>query len=254
MRSKTRLRLVVSGWGLLFLLALAAGCEDVRIPDPNVRYVAFGDSSTAGPTDTDYPQVLATLLEVPGNEFANEGSGGETTAEGLDRLNQLISGGIFPNAHTLLYWEGGGDIVAFLRRVDPFLVISPESPDYPFRAGLTEALDNAQANIEAAIVAGQSAGWNIYVATYPLRPGVALQCEALPIPLMLPGQVDIANAYNRLINDRIRQAAANAGAVLVDVASDPRLAGQLGTFIDCNHLSAPANRIAAEVFAEVIGG
>jgi hypothetical protein len=242
------------GWVLPVFALVMAGCEDVRIPDPNVRYVAFGDSSTAGPTDVDYPQALAEVLGAPDNEFANEGRGGETTAEGVERLNGLISNGIFPNAHTLLYWEGGGDVVSFLRESDPFLILSPESPDYPLRTGLTQTLDAAQANIEAAIAAGQSAGWRVFVATYPLRPSVALQCDALPIPLMLPGQAVIANSYNELINERIRAAAANTGATLVDLAADPRLAGTLGTYVDCNHLSAPANEIVAEVFAAALGG
>jgi hypothetical protein len=194
------------------------------------------------------------LLQIPDKEIANEGRGGETTTEGLDRLSQLIAGGIFPNAHTLLYWEGGGDVVSFLRSVDPFLVLSPSNPDYPFGAGLTQTLDEAQANIEAAIAAGRDANWKVYVATYPLRPAVPLPCDALPIPVMLPGQVTIANAYTELINQRIRQAAADTGAGLVDVATDDRLAGRLGTFVDCNHLSESGNAVAAGVFAAALAG
>jgi len=244
-----------SVWGfVVFALMLLAGCESVRIPDPDVRYVAFGDSSTAGPTDTDYPDVLVDLLQIPAAEMAKEGRGGETTAEGLERLKQFISDGIFPNAHTLLYWEGGGDVVTFLRRVDPLLIHSPSSPDYPFRTGLTRTLDEAQSNIEAAIAAGQNAGWSVYVATYPLRPTVPLPCDALPVPVMLPGQVTIANAYTELINERIRLAAVNAGAVLVDVAADDGLKGRLGTFVDCNHLGESGNAVAAEVFAAALAG
>lgn len=230
------------------------GCNDVRFPDPNVRYVAFGDSMTAGPAPVDYPEVLAELLGEPADAFANEGSGGETTAAGLERLNGLIVDGIFPNAHTLLYWQGGADVIAFLREMDPLLVISPDVAAYPFQEMLDQRLDQVQFNNEAVVQLGREAGWNVVLATYPLRPQIPLSCEALPIPLMLPEQVVIANAYTRRLNERIRQAADNTGAVLVDVAAEERLSENPLTFVDCNHLSEFGNRVVAELFQAVLTG
>jgi lysophospholipase L1-like esterase len=230
------------------------GCSNARLPDPNVRYVAFGDSMTAGPTEVDYPDVLAELIGEPANAFSNEGSGGETTAAGLDRLNGLISDGIFPNAHTLIYWQGGADLIAMLREVDPFLLLSPQAPGYPFSERLAQMLEQVQVNNESAILAGRAAGWNVVVATYPFRPRIPLACEALPIPVMVPEQVVIANAYTRMLNERIRQAAANTGALLVDVEAEERLSRNPLAFVDCNHLSESGNRVVAELFLAVLAG
>ncbi len=227
-----------------------AGCGEVRVPDPNVRYIAFGDSSTAGPTDRDYPQILQEQLGVPAEQFANEGSGGEVTAEGLDRLSSLLDGGIFPNATTLLYWEGGNDVIAFLRQVDPLLILSPDDASYPFTAQLENVLAGTQTNVEAAIGRAQSAGLEVFVGTYPLRPASLLPCEALPIRVMLPGQTSLANQYTQRVNERIRAAATATGATLVEVAaavpSDPV------NFFDCTHLSAAGNDLAAAAFAATI--
>lgn len=244
-------------WSLAVALAgvlPGLACNGVRLPDPDVRYVAFGDSMTAGPTPVDYPQILAELLGEPADAFANEGRGGEPTDAGLERLNRLISNGIFPNAHTLVYWQGGGDLVVFLRAYDPALVLAPEDPGYPLRPILIETLDRVQINNESAVLAGQAAGWHVVLATYPLRPRMPLPCESLPVPIMLPEQVAIANTYTRLLNQRIRQAALNTGAMLVDIEADPRLPGQIDTFVDCNHPGEAGNRIIAELLAAALTG
>jgi lysophospholipase L1-like esterase len=231
-------------------MLIVAGCEDVRIPDPAVRYVAFGDSSTAGPTDRDYPQILQERLGLPAEQFANEGNGGETTAEGLERLNGLLADGIYPNATTLLYWEGGNDVIAFLRQVDPLLVFSPDDADYPYADQLDELLAGTQANAESVIARAQSAGLTVFVATYPLRPESLLPCESLPIKVMLPGQTTLANQYTQRINDRIRAAATNTGATLVDAAA--AVPAESANWYDCTHLSVTGNDLAAAVFAAAI--
>ena len=71
-----------------------------RMPDPNVRYVAFGESTTAGPSERDYPDILREKLDQPPETFSNEGLGGESTEEGLERLADLIDRGLFPNARS----------------------------------------------------------------------------------------------------------------------------------------------------------
>lgn len=229
------------------------GCGEGQVPRPEVRWVAFGDSSTAGPADRNYPDFLVDLLAVEANTMANAGSGGENADEGLERLQSLISRGIYPNAHTLLYWQGGGDVVDFIREVDPLLLLSPDDPNYPFGAELAATLDTTQAEIESAIQAGHQAGWTVYVATYYLRPETFLPCEPLAIQIMLPGQARFANAYTARLNERIRQAAANQGAILIDVASlSDELRADVSNYFDCNHLSEQGNERVAELFAAVI--
>ena len=55
----------VSVGAIALALGVSAGCVELRTPDPDVRYVAFGDSTTKGPTPRDYPAILRELLDVP---------------------------------------------------------------------------------------------------------------------------------------------------------------------------------------------
>ena len=129
---------------LCLTLALATGCVEIGVPDPAVRYVAFGDSTTAGPSSRDYPDILRELLGLPAETFANEGMGGETTDEGLSRLESLLAGDIYPEAEFLLFWEGGNDITDFIQETDPFLFFSPTDADYPFTSAINSRAPSFQ--------------------------------------------------------------------------------------------------------------
>lgn len=247
-----------TGWlvGLAVAFGLAgctAGCMEIRIPDPDVRYIAFGDSTTAGPSTRDYPDILRETLGEPENSFANEGKGGETTDEGLERLNMLLEDELFPEATDLLYWEGGNDITDFIQAHDPFLLSSPDDPGYVFADVLNQRLDVIQANMTSAVIAAKNDGLRVHVATYFfLIEGLAF-CQALPFDIVFPFQAANANVYIRRLNQRIRTVAADPGAILVDVAAvDATLRGDPANYFNCNHLSEEGNAIAAEVFRAAI--
>ncbi len=235
---------------------LSAGCGSdffFRIPDPAVRYLAFGDSMTAGPANRNYPDFLREFLDAPTETFVNEGKSGETALEGLDRLRFLIEDKIYPNAVVFLYWEGGNDLSNFIGQMDPFLLASPDDPDYPFNAELTSALDGIQASIEATLQAAQGVGMEAYIATYfALAPGVT-KCGALPFNIAIPQQTDRADAYIERLNDRIRLAAMARGATLVDIASfSGSLQADPVNYLNCNHLSESGNEIVARIFATLV--
>jgi lysophospholipase L1-like esterase len=232
---------------------VVAGCVEIRIPDHAVRYVAFGDSATAEETADGYPEILRMLLDEPREAFANEGISGETSEEGLVRLELLLTDGIYPSAELLLYWEGGNDITEFISEHDRFLLYSPDAPDYPLAEELAEQLDRSQANIESAIAAAQRKGFSVFVATYYfMRESIGI-CDALPLNLLLPPQAVNANGYVARLNERIRAATVNQGAILVDVASeDGLIRSNADNYVDCNHLSGQGNTIVADLFFDAI--
>ncbi len=234
-----------------------AGCGSVAVGpanvDPNVRIVLFGDSTTDGPSEMNYAEFLPDLLNEPSSAFSNQGKSGENTTDGRIRLHELLESVVFPNAHVLLYWQGGNDISDFTKDMDPLLFRSPDDDSYPFQDELITQLDTAQANIESAIASAQQAGYEVFVATYFFIPDAILECDSLLFDIIIPGQARNANGYLRKLNERIRLAAANRNAQLVDIATlDETLRATLDNYDDCNHLSARGNEIAAQFFAGVI--
>lgn len=96
------------------LLALLGSVALARPASGQTVYVAFGDSITEGFGDDSgndekgYPPRLEQILNNRGvvAEVRNEGLGGETTTEGLSRLNRVLSEG----GDVLLLMEGTNDI------------------------------------------------------------------------------------------------------------------------------------------------
>ena len=247
MNRKIRLSVIV-----LATFAIA-GCDGIQVPDPNVIYIAFGDSSTKGPSERDYPDALQEMLGESAASFANQGRGGERSDEGVSRLQRLIDNQIYPNATVLLFWEGANDVIDFLANRDLFLLFSPSDSEYPFGDSLAVLLDDVESNVSASIRAGKEADLDVFAATYfSIREALAA-CPAVPFGVLLAPQAAIANEYTDLINERIRLAAATEGAVLVDVADSAGvIASDPANYFNCNHLSEQGNEFVAGLFQEAI--
>ena len=100
---------------LALFLGLATAVGLAAQEPPPEKYIGFGDSITEGfgdtdPEETGYTTRLRTLLRQAGKEGAivtNHGVGGETTAQGLSRINSVLAtGGDF-----VLIMEGTNDII-----------------------------------------------------------------------------------------------------------------------------------------------
>jgi hypothetical protein len=228
------------------------GCSGIIRSYPAVRYVAFGDSTTDGPTDRNYWTLLSLELGEEESAFSNEGRGGESSSDGLHRLKRLLADDLYPNAQVLLYWQGGDDVVEFIQNRDPLLAFSPDDPKFPFSQEWQAELDRIQGNIEQAIRVGHENGLTVYVATYYfLREN--LHCKPTVLKILLPSQSENAKIYVVRLNERIRQAARNEQAVVVDVEKySEKLLGDEANYFDCNHLSAAGNAVIAELFRTVL--
>ncbi|MBO1924113.1 GDSL-type esterase/lipase family protein [Thiomicrorhabdus sp. 6S3-12] len=93
----------------LLLITLLNGCSKPhQALSENAVILAFGDSLTEGygvPESASYPTVLQTLS---GHEVVNAGVSGETTDQGLLRLQQLLAERQFD---LVILFEGGNDIL-----------------------------------------------------------------------------------------------------------------------------------------------
>ncbi|QKI89012.1 arylesterase [Thiomicrorhabdus xiamenensis] len=94
---------------LLVLIPLLNGCSKPHQPLPeNAVILAFGDSLTEGygvPKPASYPSVLQSLS---GRKVVNAGVSGETTDQGLLRMQQLLAEQQFD---LVILFEGGNDIL-----------------------------------------------------------------------------------------------------------------------------------------------
>lgn len=98
---------------ILFLIVLffLTGCsEKPTLPylEEDAVILAFGDSLTAGygvSLDDSYPSILQKLT---GRKVINAGINGETTAEGLKRIDKILEK---TNPALVILMEGGNDIL-----------------------------------------------------------------------------------------------------------------------------------------------
>jgi len=100
---------LIKAWvaGFVLLLSGCGGADLQALSDGDV-IVAFGDSLTAGKgvtPDYAYPAVLG---ELTGYQVINAGISGETTHEGLQRLEAVLNE---ENPALLILFEGGNDIL-----------------------------------------------------------------------------------------------------------------------------------------------
>jgi len=99
----------MKGW-VIGVALLLSGCGDASLKalsDGDV-IVAFGDSLTAGKGVTEDQAYPAVLSELTGFKVVNAGISGETTHEGLLRLESVLDK---ENPALLVLFEGGNDIL-----------------------------------------------------------------------------------------------------------------------------------------------
>jgi lysophospholipase L1-like esterase len=166
------LRGIIASVILLALLISVSGCSEqieLRYLQPDSTILAFGDSLTQGVGSTgdgDYPHQLQQLS---GRKVINAGVSGEVSAEGLQRLPELLSQ---YQPALLILLEGGNDILrnrdkaqlkqnlaqmielAQQQNVDVVLVAVPEKKLFSDSAPLyRELAEQYQLIIEPAIIA-----------------------------------------------------------------------------------------------------
>lgn len=211
---------------LALLLVLAAAFALAGPAVAQTRYLAFGDSITAGAGDDPdrvepgYPPRLEALLQGAGVNavVANHGLGGERTPEGLTRID-----GVLPGGDVLLLMEGSNDISR---------MISIETT----RFNLNQmALKAERQSIEAV--------------------------QATLIPRIPWANIDSENVFNQRLCELIRNTAGSRGRRLADnfevfgSLPDPFSDYYIQDPIDrVGHPNADGYDVMAQVFFEVLQG
>lgn len=146
MRSRTPLSAASALALVSVLVALAAPAA------AQTKYIAFGDSITAGdgfddashtcPEDCGYPGRLEDLLQAAGEQatVVNAGLGGERTPEGLTRLDQVLGD---EGGDVLLLMEGTNDISRG---------ISVETTIFDLKAMADKAADHGLSTVYATVI------------------------------------------------------------------------------------------------------
>lgn len=161
------------------LLVLSAGCakqEIKNIDSKGVNIICFGDSLTYGygvDKGSDYPSLLARMINIP---VINAGVDGDTSIEGLKRLNSDV----LEKKPLLVIIEFGGN--DFLKQVPISLTFS----------NINEMIDNVQAKGVMVALVDISAG--MLFAEYRAQfHRIAKQKGAIFIPSILEGIVTNPN-------------------------------------------------------------
>jgi acyl-CoA thioesterase I len=152
--------------------------------------VAFGDSLTAGyllPQDQGFPSVLEHALKARGHEVTviNAGVSGDTTADGLARLDWTLP----EDAEGVILELGANDM---LRGLDPAIP----------RANLTAMLERLKARNVPVLLVGMKAQRNFgpaYVEAFDrIYPDLAKEFDVALYPFFLDG---VAGDASLLLND-----------------------------------------------------
>lgn len=213
-------------FGLLLGIAVCATSWTLPI-DAQTRFIAFGDSITAGVGDSNqepdrgYPWRLENLLRDAGRNdtVLNRGVGGENTIEGLARIDDVLAEG----GDVLLLMEGTNDISNELSAATTIF------------------------NLNAMAQRAFNDGFTVVHSTL--------------IPRIPRAKVDRDNILNQDLSQRIRDLAGDSSRFLVDpfhlLGAEPdryrRLYQDVATD-PVGHPNADGYDIVAQAFFDVIEG
>lgn len=205
------------------------------------KVVCFGDSYTAGPAALSFPDYLEFLIDPGDSDVVNEGEGGETSDEAFWRMLGMIL--IFEHfgADVWTITTGGNDLIDWLEDTDPFLMHDPTDPNYPYEDELNDLLETVKFNIGMCIdliwISGSEAVLGTYMQVVPWLP-----CDPSPIGFFTPGLADKANTYMMILNDAIREVAADKNVDVNDLEANlPWISGHLVNYYDCLHPNTVGN-------------
>jgi lysophospholipase L1-like esterase len=190
------------------------------------RYVALGDSFTAGMPDSgeeSFADRLAHLLRRanPALRYWNLAVSGARTPEVADgQLDAALA--LRPDAVTVV--SGGNDALLSLR------------PDVAAHAA---GIDRALATLRKALPHAR-----VVTATVP---------DPARFLALRPRSAARVTGAIEAINRATRASASRHGAALIDLAAHPEAGARVNYAGDGYHPSADASRLAAEAFAQLFG-
>lgn len=233
---------------LVMFVAILAGCPP--LPDPRVHYICFGDSVTQGFPDASYPMFLEQRLvsgvgEQPGC-VANRGQYGDVACQCYPRLQENIQESLFPNAHTVLFWEMGNDVFLYLYEHNHELDHGPTQQEIQDIRSMTFSC------LGEAVSIVRNAELGVYLATYfyviPGKPITGYEQG------LTEAQAVIANQYVDVLNEAIIGFAASQAVPFAPVHLLGVLGGSPDYYYDGMHPNADGYRLIADVWYSTITG
>ena len=217
---------------------------------PSVILVCFGDSATKGAVEEHYPGYIEEWIQPDSDDVANEGKSGETSSEGLNRLQDIIDSDEFPNAQVYAIWEGGNDLIDWLSEIDRFMFFDPSKPWYPYTTELSEKLAEIKENLKDMITLVKDSGAVPVLGTYYYLMSFK-KCKYSPFNFLLPFMTRKLNHYVDKLNNMVNELSVEEDVILSNINGD------LGTmpywcYYDFNHANALGNKLIAEVWFETV--
>ncbi|MBD3228618.1 MAG: hypothetical protein GF329_10570, partial [Candidatus Lokiarchaeota archaeon] len=151
---------------IISLISISFGSVNAVDPRPSVILVCFGDSATKGAVEEHYPGYIEQWIKPDSDDVANKGRSGETSEQGLSRLEDIIDSGEFPNAQVYAIWEGGNDLIDWLKEIDRYIIFDPAKSWYPYKEQLEEKLDEIKDNLANMIDLIKTDGAIPIIGTY----------------------------------------------------------------------------------------
>jgi lysophospholipase L1-like esterase len=214
-------------FGIVLSIMGLLGVSSCRM-STTAEYAAFGDSVTWGYGGLPGGWVLQ-LEGKSGMEIINLGNPGETSAGGVDRIDEALL--VAPSANTVIIAHGGNDWVSAFRSAPCNQSCSSDSVSEKY----DQAGDNLMAIYRKVAATGRRAVFSTY---WPTAPAACKEYSE--------DQFALYQEHLRRLNREISDVAARTGSLVMRLDELTEIADRPENFFDCLHPNEDGYALIAE--------